>query len=87
MILILSSAPAQEYGPQAESYPTDGGAAKKVSVKTLKAASIICRDYIERNEIGNRNWSGGQIYQDSHFVAEVSHNGTVWTSDGLEIEL
>jgi hypothetical protein len=59
----------------------------KVGIKSFKAASIICRDYIERNELGGGNWSGGQIYHDSELVAEVGYNGAVWNSDGQEIDV
>lgn len=59
----------------------------KVGIKSFKAASIICRDYIERNELGGGNWSGGQIYHGSELVAEVGYNGAVWSSDGQEIEV
>ncbi len=87
MILILSSDPIPGYGPGAESTLPACEHQKEVSVKSLKAASIICRDYIERNQLDNRRWSGGQVYNGDDMVAEVSYNGTVWTRDGFEIDL
>jgi hypothetical protein len=87
MILILSSDPGPGYGPNAENPLPDCEHQKEVSVTSLKAASIICRDYIERNQLDNHRWSGGQVYNGNNMVAEVSYNGTVWTRDGFEIDL
>lgn len=87
MILILSSDPGRGYYPSAESALPYCEHRKKVSVNSFKAASIICRDYIERNQLDNQHWSGGQVYNGSNMVAEVSYNGTVWTRDGFEIQL
>lgn len=60
---------------------------RHVQVKSLRAAAIICRDFIERNELGGGGWSGGQVYEGIQMVAEVSHNGTVWGRDGQELEV
>ena len=60
---------------------------RQVRVKSLRAAAIICRDFIERNELPGGGWSGGQVYEGAQMVAEVSHNGTVWSRDGRELEV
>ncbi len=60
---------------------------RQVRVKSLRAASIICRDFIERNELPGKSWCGGQIYVGPNIVAEVCHNGTVWSAEGQEINL
>lgn len=87
MILILSSDPDPGYGHGAETSLSNHEQLKRVNVKSLKAASIICRDYIERNQLENSHWRGGQVYNGENMVAEVSYNGTVWTRDGFEIDV
>ncbi len=87
MILILSSDLNPGYGSGAEPPLTTREHQKTVNVKTLKAASIICRDYIERNQLDTCHWRGGQVYNGDSIVAEVSYNGTVWTRDGFEIDV
>lgn len=61
--------------------------ARKINIQSFKAASIICRDFIERNQLSGDKWSAGQIYDGKRIVAEVCHNGTVWGADGREIEI
>ncbi len=87
MILILASEPSPAYGPGAVTPLPNQEHQKRVNVKSLKAASIICRDYIERNQLDTSHWRGGQIYNGDDMVAEVSYNGTVWTRDGFEIDV
>ena len=87
MILILSSDLNPGYGAGTEPSPENHQQQKRVNVKSLKAASIICRDYIERNQLDNSHWRGGQVYNGDNMVAEVSYNGTVWTRDGFEIDV
>jgi hypothetical protein len=60
---------------------------RQVSVRSLRAASIICRDYIERNDLRSHTWSGGQVYEGAQLVAEVCHNGSVWSLDGRELDV
>jgi hypothetical protein len=58
----------------------------KVSVPTMQDAAKICRAYIERNNIGGGNWTGGKVYKGKKQVALVSYNGRIWAMDGREIE-
>lgn len=60
---------------------------RHIPVKSLRAATIICRDFIERNELSNQGWSGGQVYEGAKMVAEICHNGSVWGRDGQELEV
>ena len=56
---------------------------KVVSVKDLAEASAICRDYIERNDLGGGNWTGGLVSKDGKPFATVSYNGRVWAGFGI----
>jgi hypothetical protein len=55
-----------------------GTVRKVVPVEDFAAASKACRDYIEENDLGSGNWTGGDIRENGKVVAKVSYNGTVW---------
>jgi len=51
----------------------------KVEVNSFEHASQLCRQFIEMNELGGGNWSGGDIFDDKgKRIAYVSYNGRVW---------
>ena len=50
-----------------------------VEVRNFQEASIRCREYIDTHALGISNWLGGQVFYNKALVAEVSHNGQVWT--------
>lgn len=55
------------------------------SVTTLAEASSVCRDFIERNEMGAGNWAGGDVLDaNNKVVARVSYNGRVWAAVPVE---
>jgi hypothetical protein len=58
---------------------------KVVAVDDFPAASKACRDYIEENDLGGGNWTGGDIRENGKVVAKVSYNGTVWPPGGFAI--
>lgn len=66
---------------------------KWVVVKDFKEASEQCQKFIEDNELGGGNWSGGKIINDKlKIIAHVSYNGRVWegehySADAKEIKL
>ena len=65
--------------------PSEGPAMKRVA--TFQEAAAECRAYIERNNLGGGNWTGGQVFADKKTqVARVSFNGRVWAMDGSEIK-
>lgn len=64
-------------------HPVDGR--KKVAIATLREAAEECRRYIDRNDLGGGNWTGGQVFKGREQVARVSYNGRVWAMDGSEI--
>lgn len=55
-------------------------------IPDLSAAQRFCLSYIEENDLGGGNWSGGQVYTDENGmmqeVAQVSYNGRAWSTDG-----
>lgn len=58
--------------------PTDTATPQLVGVEDFAQASAVCLSYIQRNELGGGNWTGGAIYEDGKQVAHVSYNGRVW---------
>lgn len=53
-----------------------------VEVNSLKEASLLCKEYINRFDLGGSNWRGGLVVDDNfNFVACVSYNGRVWDKD------
>lgn len=57
-------------------------------VRTLREASERCRAYIDANDLGAGNWSGGKVYaMNGTQVARVSYNGRVWDMEGSEVLL
>lgn len=47
-------------------------------VSSFKEASELCRKFIEDNDLGSGNWSGGAITENRKQIAYVSYNGRVW---------
>ena len=53
-----------------------------IAVHSFADASKKCRDFIQRNELGSGNWSGGKIFDnDGICIGKVSYNGRVWNSE------
>ena len=51
-------------------------------VRNLKEAQRECRKFIDKNELGVGNWSGGNIYNDKgDLVGYISYNGRAWKDD------
>jgi len=48
-----------------------------ITVKTLEEASTVCRKFIERNYLGGGNWSGGKIYENNKYIAQISYSGKI----------
>ena len=59
--------------------PLPGVARKVVEVRSLGQASEACLAWIEDNDLGAGNWTGGTVRDASGaLVARVSYNGKVW---------
>lgn len=66
--------------------PMDREGRHDSDVRTLRQASMLCRLYIERNQLGGGNWTGGAVRNaEGKIVARVSYNGRVWRPDGTEV--
>jgi hypothetical protein len=62
-----------------------GTARKLVPAKDFAAASKACRDYIEENDLGGGNGTGGEIRENGKVVGKVGYNGTVWPPSGFAV--
>ena len=51
---------------------------QNVRVATLRAASELCRAYIEHHDLGGGNWIGGEVKRGKTCVAYISYNGRAW---------
>lgn len=64
-----------------------------VTVRTLKEAAIVVREFIEKNDCtagcgsDYNSFSGGEILEDGEKIATVSYNGTVRDLAQQEIKL
>ena len=49
-------------------------------VRSLAEASMAARAYIDHNDLGGGNWTGGDVTDgNNQLVARISYNGRVWT--------
>lgn len=78
--VTLSSVGNPDYG-QNPNRSLPGLKNSKVAVKTKQEASDACRKFIDDNQLGGGNWSGGDIFSEGNLVARVSYNGRVWHPD------
>lgn len=77
-VIELSSVGNAAYG-QDPNRPLFGAEVNhSVKVYSFKQASEVARKFIEDNELGSSNWSGGAILQDGKQIAFVTYNGRVW---------
>lgn len=52
-------------------------------VDTLQEASAAVRRYLDTNDLGSGNWTGGDVTDETGaVVARVSYNGRLWNPDG-----
>ncbi len=50
-----------------------------VVVETIEEAKIVCDAFIEKNELGGGNWTGGDIVDENDkLIGSVSYNGKFW---------
>lgn len=54
----------------------------QVQVDSIDAASRFCREVIEYNDLGSRDWKDAKVYDGANQIARVSYNGRVWNMDG-----
>lgn len=78
--VTLASVGNPDHG-QDPSRPLPGLKNVTVAVKTKQEASEACRRFIDENQLGGGNWSGGDVFSEGNLVARVSYNGRVWRPD------
>lgn len=78
MFVKLSSCGNPDYGqnPYEEFFGCE--ADHTVEVQSLEEASEVCKRFIDKNELGGGNWSGGQVYDRDQHIADISYNGRIW---------
>jgi len=78
MKVTLESVGNPDFGqnPSESLYGCDPNAT--VEVSSFEHASALCRQFIDKNELGGGNWSGGLITEGGKEIAYVSYNGRVW---------
>lgn len=65
----------------------------RLPIRSFASASKVCRNFIEKFDLGSGNWTGGQIGDiNGKIIAHVSYNGRVWqgekwTPDAKEINI
>ena len=53
-------------------------------VNDLNGAKRVCENFIDKNNLGGGNWTGGRIYDDSgDIVGYISYNGRAWENDSM----
>lgn len=78
MFLRLASVGNPDFG-QNSTRPLPGVRDGVVPVADYAAASVLARKWIEDNDLGGGNWSGGQLTdEDGALVGRVAYNGRVF---------
>jgi hypothetical protein len=57
------------------------------TVDSFKDASRAVRHFIESNDLGSGNFTGGLVFDGGRVVGRVSYNGRVWNTAGNEIAI
>lgn len=76
--VLLSDVGNPDYRQDADRSVT-GLRPRWVKVTDFAEASRVCREYIDNNNLGGGNWSGGLITEDGKEVARVAYGGSVWS--------
>lgn len=50
----------------------------KVKVNNISEAVALVHSFIEENNLGAGNFSGGQLYENGKIIGKISYNGRVW---------
>lgn len=51
-------------------------------VENIKAASKLCRKFINEFNLGASNWIGGRVIDEEYnFIAQISYNGRAWNDE------
>lgn len=81
----LSHAPNPDVAGGYWDAPVDPRKAQHALVNSLPQAQRAVRAYIERNNLGGGNWTGGELRLDGKPIGRISFNGRAWRLDGTEM--
>lgn len=48
---------------------------------TIEELQQIVRTYIDENDLGGGNWTGGKVFDGEKEIGRISYNGRYWTKD------
>jgi hypothetical protein len=88
LVVFLGSCGNPDHG-QDPSRPPYGAAKNRLaSASSLKMASMICREFIDENELGGGNWIGGTVFNatSGERIATISYNGRIWEQPAMSAE-
>lgn len=57
-----------------------------VNVNSIEGCQAAVREYIERNDLGAGNWTGGQVYEGDKLIGNISYNSRFWENGGKYYE-
>jgi hypothetical protein len=78
-VVVLSTRGNPDFG-QNPRRPMIGVPNTAALVASLAEASRVCREWIEGNQVGGGNWTGGKVTDRATgtVIAQVSYNGRTW---------
>ena len=80
LVVVCKSEGNPDYGQYAPISDTE-----YFPVNTLQEAAQKCREYIDENDLGGGNWSGGDVYDiNGKVIAHVTYNGRVWNTSSYD---
>lgn len=60
-------------------YPTESGREQWITCVSVSEASRICREFIDRNELGGGNWNGGEVKDgEGAVIGRIAYNGRLF---------
>jgi hypothetical protein len=58
---------------------------QKVPITSIEDAQSKVRKYIDDNDLGGGNWTGGDVYKDGKKIGRISYNGRWWSEESKEM--
>lgn len=52
-----------------------------VKVSTIEEAKAVVREFIDDNDLGGGNFTGGNLYSNGEKIGHISYNGRLWNND------
>lgn len=78
LYVLLDTVGNADYDDQDPNAPMPDVPTKAVEVQSLAEASEVCRDYLDKYDLGGGNWAGGLVTDENDTaIAEISYNGRI----------